>query len=65
MPNQFGNPANVEVLRKTTAKEIWHDTKSEVDIFVLGVGTGRTITGVAEVVKERKSDMLTIAVSAT
>ena len=62
MPQQFKNPANPEVHRKTTAEEIWRDTDGEVDIFVGGVGTGGTITGVSEVIKSRKPDFKAIAV---
>jgi cysteine synthase len=62
MPQQFKNPANPEVHRKTTAEEIWRDTDGEVDIFVGGVGTGGTITGVAEVIKQRKPAFKAIAV---
>lgn len=62
MPQQFNNPANPEVHRRTTAEEIWRDTDGKVDILVAGVGTGGTITGVAEVIKARKPDFRAIAV---
>lgn len=62
MPQQFKNPANPEVHRKTTAEEIWRDTDGKVDIFVGGVGTGGTITGVAEVIKPRRPGFKAIAV---
>jgi len=62
MPNQFGNPANPEIHRKTTAEEIWIDTGGEVDILVSGVGTGGTITGVSEVIKARKPSFKAVAV---
>ncbi len=59
---QFKNPANPEIHRKTTAKEIWEDTEGRVDILVAGVGTGGTITGVSEVLKEKKPGLKAIAV---
>jgi cysteine synthase A len=62
MPLQFDNPANPEAHRRTTAEEIWADTAGNVDIFVAGVGTGGTITGVGEVLKERKNNVSIIAV---
>ena len=62
MPQQFKNPANPEVHRKTTAEEIWRDTEGRVDLIVAGVGTGGTITGVAEVIKKRKPEFKAIAV---
>jgi cysteine synthase A len=62
MPLQFENPANPEVHRRTTAEEIWADTQGAVDFFVAGVGTGGTITGVGEVLKERKSGVRIVAV---
>jgi cysteine synthase A len=62
MPQQFDNPANPEIHRKTTAEEIWADTNGAADILVAGVGTGGTITGVAEVIKPRKPGFKAIAV---
>ncbi len=62
MPDQFSNPANPEVHRTSTAEEIWHDTKGNVVFFVAGVGTGGTLTGVAEVIKGRNSNIKVVAV---
>lgn len=62
LPDQFSNPANPEIHRKTTAEEIWNDTNGKIDIFIAGVGTGGTITGVSEVLKARNPEMQTIAV---
>jgi len=60
MPQQFDNPANVQIHRKTTAEEIWRDTDGAVDIFIAGIGTGGTITGVGEVLKSRKPSVTII-----
>jgi cysteine synthase A len=62
IPQQFNNPANPEIHRKTTAEEIWRDTDGKVDILVAGVGTGGTITGIADVIKKRKPSFRAIAV---
>ena len=62
MPNQFTNPANPEIHRQTTAKEIWEDTDGRIDIFVAGVGTGGTITGVGEVLKTKNPSLQVVAV---
>jgi len=62
MPDQFSNQANPEIHRKTTAEEIWRDTNGRVDILVAGVGTGGTITGVSEVIKDRNPAFRTVAV---
>ncbi|KUM02379.1 cysteine synthase A [Chromobacterium subtsugae] len=62
MPQQFENPANPEIHRHTTAEEVWNDTDGQVDIFVAGVGTGGTITGVGEVLKARKPGVQIVAV---
>ena len=62
IPQQFDNPANPEVHRRTTAEEIWADTDGQVDIVIAGVGTGGTITGIAEVIKARKPGFLAVAV---
>lgn len=62
MPQQFENPANPEIHRKTTAEELWRDTDGQIDILVAGVGTGGTITGIAEVIKARKPSFKAVAV---
>ena len=62
IPQQFANPANPDIHRKTTAEEIWRDTDGQIDILVSGVGTGGTITGMAEALKQRKPELKTIAV---
>ena len=65
VPQQFENPANPEVHRRTTAEEVWDDTDGQVDVFVAGVGTGGTVTGVGEVLRERKPDVRIVAVEPT
>jgi len=65
MPQQFENAANPEIHRRTTAEEVWNDTDGKVDIFVAGVGTGGTVTGVGEVLKERKPDVYVVAAEPT
>jgi cysteine synthase A len=65
MPQQFKNPANPEVHRRTSAEEIWNDTRGKVDLLVSGVGTGGTVTGVSEVLKKRKPSFQAIAVEPT
>jgi cysteine synthase A len=62
MPQQFRNPANPGIHRRTTAEEIWNDTDGVLDVFVAGVGTGGTVTGVGEALKERKPDLRVVAV---
>jgi cysteine synthase len=61
-PNQFGNPHNPEIHRETTAEEIWHDTKGEVDYIISGIGTGGTLTGIAEVLRPRRPGIKMVAV---
>lgn len=65
IPQQFENPSNPEIHRKTTAEEIWNDTNGQVDIFVSGVGTGGTVTGVGEVLKDKKPGVKIVAVEPT
>jgi cysteine synthase A len=62
VPQQFENPSNVEIHRQTTAEEVWEDTAGRVDVFVAGIGTGGTITGVGEVLKQRKPSVQCVAV---
>lgn len=62
MPQQFDNPANPEIHRRTTAEEIWRDTDGQADVLVAGVGTGGTLTGVSQALKERKPGFITVAV---
>src|SRR5689334_11935147 len=62
MPQQFSNPANPDIHRRTTAEEVWSDTQGAVDVFVSGVGTGGTITGVGQVLKPRKKSLRVVAV---
>ncbi len=62
MPDQFSNPANPQIHRKTTAEELWRDTRGQIDILVAGVGTGGTITGVSEVMKKRRACFKAVAV---
>ncbi len=62
IPQQFENPANPEIHRRTTAEEIWNDTKGEIDAFVAGIGTGGTITGVGQVLKQKKPGLRVVAI---
>ena len=62
MPDQFSNPANPQIHRQTTGPEIWEETRGKIDIFVTGVGTGGTITGVSEFLKQKKSELKSVAV---
>jgi cysteine synthase len=65
MPQQFKNPANADIHRRTTAEEIWRDTDGKADVLIAGVGTGGTLTGVSQVLKERKPSFKTIAIEPT
>jgi cysteine synthase A len=62
IPQQFANPANPDIHRRTTAEEIWNDTQGQIDVFVAGVGTGGTITGVGQVLKPRRPSLRIVAV---